>query len=59
MQSIVIDINEADAYVVMEDGNILNIDISKVPSGTKSGQKLNLNPALKGTINHRINQIIF
>lgn len=58
MQAIVIDINQADAYLSLPDGTNINVAVTHLPTNVKVGEKINLNPSNSMMTNCRISGLL-
>lgn len=58
MQAIVIDLNQADAYLSLPDGTNVNIAITRLPTNVKVGEKIHLNPSNSIMENYRITGLL-
>lgn len=58
MQAVVIELNQADAYLALPDGTNLNIAITHLPPNIKCGEHIHLTPGNSMMINHRIDGLL-
>ena len=58
MQAVVIDINQAEAYLALPDGTNLNVAVTHLPATIKAGEKIHLNPGSPSVTNCRINGLL-
>ena len=52
----IIDINITDALVSFQDSTTANIGITHLPPGSKTGDKINIDPISKVTLNDKYKQ---
>jgi hypothetical protein len=50
----IIDMNFTDAFVSLLDGSITDIDVTHLPSGSKVGDTVNVEPNATRVTNHKI-----
>jgi hypothetical protein len=58
MQAVVIDINEAEAYLSLQDGCNICMGLCHLPSSIKAGSTVNINASSMQMINHKSSSII-
>lgn len=58
MQAVVIDVNQAEAYLALPDGTNLNVAVTHLPTNIKVGEKIHLNPSGSMVTNYRISGLL-
>jgi hypothetical protein len=58
MQAVVIDVNQAEAYLSLQDGSNICMGLCHLPSNVKAGSTVNINASSMQMINHKSSSLI-